>query len=305
MDTHSQDDDDSSPGPANNNSVSLNDSELLQSEILCDTASMEDQEEKESGSDMPASPTEPMTAESDSGQCRKQVKEKRNADGIPTTSNEDNSTTEMNRRQVKTLQSSSGGGKGRAAVQQKKSKQAAAVREEDNALRMISNAIRDQSKIPKVPNEDEYDAYGRYIAHELRSIKDLYTRDLVKQEFSKVLFNAKWSSTNGVNSGNLRPAYTSETTMGTGATFAAGSNQAFSNYQGKGMHGMPGDWNYANNALPNDRRMYSGFIASTPLSSASDYQIGQAQVSFSADHSQMQMQTYAAGSFSDMLNESM
>lgn len=71
------------------------------------------------------------------------------------------------------------------------------VREEDNALRMISHAIRDQvnkSQVIKTKDDDQYDAYGRYVAYELRSINEQYTRDFIMQEIGRIFFNAKWGS---------------------------------------------------------------------------------------------------------------
>jgi len=62
-------------------------------------------------------------------------------------------------------------GNGRSTSSSKKTN-SAVVREEDNALKMISHAIREQVNKPQVINgtDDEYDKYGRYIACELRNI---------------------------------------------------------------------------------------------------------------------------------------
>lgn len=90
----------------------------------------------------------------------------------------------------------------------KKKKMSATIREEDKALRMISEAIQNQSNrrvgtpVKTKHDVDEFDAYGRHIAHELRSISDPYTRDYVKQEFSRILFAAKWGS-NASNSASV------------------------------------------------------------------------------------------------------
>ena len=84
----------------------------------------------------------------------------------------------------------------------------ATIREEDKALRMISEAIQNQtSRRVRTPvktkhDVDEFDAYGQHIAHELRSISDPYSRDYVKQEFSRILFAAKWGS-NARNSASV------------------------------------------------------------------------------------------------------
>ena len=81
-------------------------------------------------------------------------------------------------------------------------KKSSVMKEEDNALRAISNAIRVSSeKTSSVKTTDEYDVYGTYIASELRSIPDQFTRDYVKHEFSQILFQAKWMTSSAASGG--------------------------------------------------------------------------------------------------------
>jgi hypothetical protein len=87
----------------------------------------------------------------------------------------------------------------KAAPVKKPRKTSSIVQEEDNVLRMISNAIRSSTNRSNTATKlDEFDAYGNFIATEMRSVSDPRMRDYIKLEIGKLFFNAKW-----VNSENV------------------------------------------------------------------------------------------------------
>jgi len=73
----------------------------------------------------------------------------------------------------------------------KKTKKSAVMRQEEETLKAINKALSKQQSNDK---DDSDEAYGKYIASELRSITDNYTKDCVKHEFSRIIFEAKWKS---------------------------------------------------------------------------------------------------------------
>jgi hypothetical protein len=75
-----------------------------------------------------------------------------------------------------------------------KVKKSMIMKQEDSTLKLISNAIKSSTEQAKSgKTSDEFDVYGSFIASELRSINDPYTRDKIKNEIGQVFFNAKWS----------------------------------------------------------------------------------------------------------------
>ena len=67
-------------------------------------------------------------------------------------------------------------------VRHNKSAKKFTTKDEDNALKMISHAIRDNVKSSQsAKSEDEYDVFGRFVALEIKSVKDLTKRDFIKQ----------------------------------------------------------------------------------------------------------------------------
>ena len=77
------------------------------------------------------------------------------------------------------------------------------VKQEDIALKLISNAIKSSTEQAKhVKPSDEFDTYGSFIASELRSIADQFTRDKIKHEIGQVFFNAKWISRSSAEAGS-------------------------------------------------------------------------------------------------------
>ena len=115
------------------------------------------------------------------------------------------------------------GGKGYKArnavsgiVESRSKTRKSAIKEEDNALKMISHAIRDQmensQKKLMEKDDDEYDAFGRFVAMEIKSVLDPEKRDFIKQEVTTALFKAKrelrntWTPAQNENQ-SVKPRY--------------------------------------------------------------------------------------------------
>lgn len=84
-------------------------------------------------------------------------------------------------------------------VSSRKKRKSATLRAEDNVLKLISTAMQQRIETGKrkadrdsICSEDDFDRFGRFVANDLRAIEDPYLRDLVKQQISKLLFDAKW-----------------------------------------------------------------------------------------------------------------
>jgi len=83
-------------------------------------------------------------------------------------------------------------------VPRTKKSRSAVVREEDNALKIISSAMKTHMNAPKAnPSntvDDAFDVYGKFVASELRAIRDDYMVDVVKKKIGDVFFEVKWQN---------------------------------------------------------------------------------------------------------------
>ena len=80
----------------------------------------------------------------------------------------------------------------------RKRARSAVCRDEDNALKVISAAMKQHvegskrnAEVAKV-NEDEFDVFGKFVANELRAVPEQSARNNLKRQLCQVLFDPSW-----------------------------------------------------------------------------------------------------------------